>query len=292
MTTGKTDTMVLDFVNKPETIQESFQPYYQGTLLVEETDPNKLYTIEQEIKKYHLFRDESVNEFVEMFYDDRFANEELQPILDYVVEDWRKLVEDEREGFRHHVQSFIRLYGYISQIITFKDIRLEKLYIFLRYLNKKLPKRTTDNLTDVFSYVDLEYFRIEKKYSPPISLVEEDGELEPISTEVGGPLTEDPKEFLSHIIKVLNENFGSDLNEDDRVNLQKIQTRLNEDEELRKVHLGDNTESNKRFIFNKVFDKLLQGLVDDSLDFYKKLTEPKRNMYVKKRMFENYSKGL
>ncbi|MCK4641190.1 MAG: hypothetical protein KAU06_07630, partial [Candidatus Marinimicrobia bacterium] len=77
---------------------------------------------------------------------------------------------------------------------------------------------------------------------------------------------------------------------DDKVNLEKIQTQLNEDEELRKVHLGDNTESNKRFMFNKVFDKLLQGLVDDSLDFYKKLTEPKRNQYVKRVLFEDYSK--
>ena len=71
--------------------------------------------------------------------------------------------------------------------------------------------------------------------------------------------------------------------------LEKIQKQLIEDEELLKVHLGDNTESNRRFVFNKVFDNLLQGLVDDSLDFYKKLTEPKRNEYVKRVLFENYS---
>jgi len=76
------------------------------------------------------------------------------------------------------------------------------------------------------------------------------------------------------------------------VNLEKIQSQLNEDEELRKVHLGDNTESNKRFVFNKAFDKLLQGLVDDRLDFYKKLTEPKRNEYVKRVLFDNYSEGV
>ena len=290
--TGKTDTLVLDFVNKPEIIQDSFQPYYQGTLLVEETDPNKLYSIEQEIKKYNLFRDETVNELVEKFYDDRVPDEELQPILDYVVEDWKRLEEEEREDFRHQIQSFIRLYGYISQIITFKDIKLEKLYIFLRFLNRKLPRRTRDRLADVFSYVDLEYFRIEKKHSYPISLMYEDGELQPISTGVGESPPEELKDLLSHIIQVLNENFGSDLNDDDKVNLEKIQTRLNEDKELRKVHLGDNTESNKRFMFNKVFDKLLQGLVDDSLGFYKKLTEPKRNQYVKRVLFEDYSEKV
>ena len=65
-----------------------------------------------------------------------------------------------------------------------------------------------------------------------------------------------------------------------------------EDEELRKVHLGDNTESNRRSVFNEVFDKLLQGLVDDSLGFYKKLTEPKRNRYVKDRMFKHYTEKV
>jgi len=288
---GKTDTLVLDFVNQPKMIQDSFQPYYQGTLLVEETDPNKLYSIDQEIKKYNLFRDETVNELVEKFYDDRVPDEELQPILDYVVEDWKKLDEDEREDFRHQIQSFIRLYGYISQIITFKDIKLEKLFIFLRFLNKKLPKRTSDSMIDVFSYVDLEYFRIEKKHSIQISLTDEEGELQPISTEVGGELTEEPKDLLSHIIQILNKNFGADLTDDDKVNLEKIKKRLNADEELKKVYLGDNTESNKRFIFNKTFDYILQGLVDDSLGFYKKLTEPNRNRYVKERFYEGYSKS-
>jgi hypothetical protein len=88
---------------------------------------------------------------------------------------------------------------------------------------------------------------------------------------------------------MLNENFGSDLTDDDKVTLEKLQIQLKEDEELRKVHTSDNTESNRKFVFNKVFDKLLQGLVDDSLDFYKKLTEPKRNEYVKRVLFENYS---
>jgi len=122
---GKTDTFVLDFVNKPKIIQDSFQPYYQGTILVEETDPDKLYSIEQQIKEFNLFQDETVNLLVEKFYDDRIPDEELQPILDTVVNDWRELDEDEREGFRHHIQSFIRLYGYVSQIITFKILTLK-----------------------------------------------------------------------------------------------------------------------------------------------------------------------
>ena len=32
--TGKTDTLVLDFVNEPDQVQEAFQQYYQTTTLV------------------------------------------------------------------------------------------------------------------------------------------------------------------------------------------------------------------------------------------------------------------
>ena len=52
---GKTDTFVLDFVNDPDVVRESFQPYFRGSVLTEETDPNRLYQIEQEIIKFNLF---------------------------------------------------------------------------------------------------------------------------------------------------------------------------------------------------------------------------------------------
>ena len=84
------------------------------------------------IKKYNLFQDETVNLYVETFFKEEIPMEELQGILDTVVEEWWKDNEEDRENFRSHIQSFIRLYGYISQIIPFQPIDLEKLYIFLQ----------------------------------------------------------------------------------------------------------------------------------------------------------------
>jgi type I restriction enzyme R subunit len=289
---GKTDTMVLDFVNDPSTIEESFQPYYQRTILTEETDPNRLYTIEQEVKDHNLFQDETVNKFVEIFYDDRIPSEGLQGILDEVRKDWKEREEDEREEFRSQIQSFIRLYGYISQIISFKDLKLEKLYIFLRCLNKKLDKKKTETITDVLSSVDLDYFRIEKKFTTKIELEDDDGELEPMSSDGGSGVEEEPKELLSEIIHVLNDSFGSDLTEEDKIKFERIQKQINENEELKRVYFGDNTESNKKHKFKEVFESVLLGLVEDNLDFFKKVTEPKRNQYVRDKFYENYSQSV
>jgi hypothetical protein len=83
------------------------------------------------------------------------------------------------------------------------------------------------------------------------------------------------------------------LTDEDKVNLEKIQKQLQDDEELKKeVQTSDNTESNKRFVFDRKFDVILQDLVDESLDFYKKLTEPNRNKYVKERFYNDYSGSL
>lgn len=43
-TKNKIDTCIIDFANKPEHIQEAFQPYYKETKLDGEVDPNKLLT--------------------------------------------------------------------------------------------------------------------------------------------------------------------------------------------------------------------------------------------------------
>ena len=63
----KQDTMVLDFVNEQETIQASFQDYYQSTELEGETDPNKLYNLKYTLEKTGVFTPEDVAEFVELF---------------------------------------------------------------------------------------------------------------------------------------------------------------------------------------------------------------------------------
>ena len=286
---GKTDTFVLDFVNNPDDIQESFQPYYQGTVLTEETDPNHLYTVQQEIEEHHLYHDEIVENFVTTFYDETIPDEKLQGILDTVVESWRELDRDDQEDFRGNVQSFIRLYGYIVQIVDFKDLELEKLYIFLRHLVKKLPRRQLDDIRDVTSSVDLEYFRIEKKHESSIELEDEDGELKPIGGDTIGLPPEEVKELLSDIIKVINDSYGTNLTESDKVKLEEIQRRIQENEEFRKVYVGDNTDTGRRHVFSRVFENVKLGLVEEDLEFYNKINNPEINRYLKERLYQSYS---
>jgi len=280
-TSGKTDTFVMDFVNTSEDILESFQPYYQKTILSGETDPNRLYTIETDIKKYNLFIDYELKEFCEIFFDKKKEQELLQPVLNRVVQNWSRIdIEEERETFRSLIQSYIRLYGYISQIVTFEDIELEKLYIFLKYLNKKLPKREKPNIDDITSLVDLDSFRIEETFKGKITLESKDGEFDPLSSGVSKTFVEDEKDILSQIISRINEIYGDQITEEDKIDLENMKKRVSSNEELQKVMTGENSETNKRHKFDEVMTSILLGYVNNRLEFYNKMEDPKIKGFI------------
>ena len=184
-TSGKTDTFVLDFVNETDDIVESFQPYYTSTILTEETDPDKLYQMLYEIEQYNLYTQYQIDEFCKEFYSDSDSDQKLHPIIDVVVDTYNeRLNEEEQDEFKSKIQSFIRMYSYISQISSFGEVKWEKSYVFLRFLNKKLPKRETERISVVDS-VDLDSLRIQMMGETNLSLVEEQGEVYGISGESG-----------------------------------------------------------------------------------------------------------
>lgn len=293
-TSGKTDTFVLDFVNEPKEIYKSFKDYYENTMLEEETNPNRLYTIQNDIEGTHLFTKYEVDEFSNIFYNSNIPQEQLQPILNRVVDRWKEIEdEDQRELFRSNIQSYIRLYGYITQIMTFTDLELEKLFVFVKYLNLKLPKRGRPDVKDILISVDLESFRIQQTFSGKINL--EDGEKGgmlkgiDVGTSKGTEIQE--MDLLSKIIGQINDVYGSEISEQDKLDLNKVKEKVYNDEGLQKVLNGDNSETNKRQKFNDVLDKTILTLFNDRFDFFKKIDDPKIKTFIGQMMYENLKSG-
>ena len=289
--TGKTDTLVLDFVNEPEQVQEAFQGYYQTTTLPEETDPNRLYDLQSQLEGFNLYDDDTIDQFCRIFYGSNQPDEFLQTILDKVVEKWSALEMNEREDFRSILRSYIRLYGYISQLITFTDVALEKLYIFSRSLNKKLPKRDHPDLQDVLDSVDLDSFRVQRTHdSLQLSLEARDSEVEGIGSDVA-TIREPEQDFLSHIIDALNCAHQTDFTTEDKVDIATINQKVHDNEELRQVIEGDNTDTNKRYKFDQVIDEILLDFVNSKLELYTKLSKPEVNADLKRELYQAYREG-
>ena len=271
---GKTETFVLDFANDTSEVIEAFQPFYTSTELSSETDPNKLYDLETKIRGFNLFTKYMVDEFCRMFYSERHSDEMLQPPLNQVVAKWNEISDPEQKNeFKSLIQSYGRLYGYISQIITFEDIELEKLFIFLKYVNKKLPKGDP-GFVDISGSVELSSLRIQKIGEYRLGLEDVSGVLSPMAAEGGGGKTEEPLDFLSEIVRKLNEIYGAELTEEHRLDLSNVRTRVQGDEALRNVMTGDNSETNKRRKFEEVIGNIFLSYVNDRVDFYQKYENP------------------
>ena len=286
---GKTGTLVLDFVNEPDQIQEAFQQYYGAAKLEEETDPNRLYDLQDRLADFDLYDEDTIDQFCLIFYDPEQPAELLQGVLDTVVEKWSDLeTNDEKEEFRSALQSYIRLYGYISQLITFTDPALEKLYVFGRNLNQKLPKREHPDLREVLESVDLDSFRVEKVHENiELPLEARDGEIIGIGSDVH--TVRDPVEdLLSQIIQTLNETFQTDFTVEDKVDIETMRQKVHEHEELRQVRTGDNTETNRRYKFDQVFDDILLEFVESKLELYNKLSRPEINDFLKRHLYQDY----
>ncbi len=293
VTRGKTDTFVLDFVNDTDEIVESFQPFFTTTVMVGETDPNKLYDVETKIKSFNLFTQYEVDDFCKLFYDDKETDEQLQPILNRVVNKWKDIDnQEQKEEFKSHIQSYVRLYGYISQIISFEDIELEKLFIFLKYVNKKLPKEESERLK-ISDSIDLDSLRIQKIGEHQLSLEDKQGEIEPFSPDGSNGTVEEPMDFLSEILKKINTVFGSDLSEEHKLNLKRVTKQVYSSDDLSKVMEGDNSEQNKRKKLEEITKQVLLGYVNDQFDFYKKMENKQLINLLTNELYKNYSnKGL
>jgi type I restriction enzyme R subunit len=212
--------------------------------------------------------------------------------LGRVVNKWLDIEEEsDREDFRSKIQSYVRLYGYISQIISFEDVDLEKLYVFLKYLNKKLPRREQDNFEDITSQVDLDSFRIQETFSGSIKLQNVDGEFEPLGMGESKTPGEDEMDILSKIITRINELHGEKITEEDKIDLENMRKRIVTNEELQKVMTGDNSETNKKHKFDEVMKSILLSYVNNRLDFYNKMEDPKIKNFIGDILYEDLKRN-
>jgi type I restriction enzyme R subunit len=266
---NKSDTLILDFANDTETILKSFEPYYEITYLEEATDPHKLYELQDKLLDYQIFDESDVNKFYEA-YKKGYNQPELHSILNQVKDEFIKLEKEDQVGFKKALRRYQNIYSFLSQLMPFSDVNLEKLFIFNKYLIKKLPTINKPLPFNMLEDVDMDSYKVVDKGETSIDLLG-DGKLFPPSNGATG-FREEEKAKLSQIIKDLNDAFGTDFTEDDRVFLERVKANLLENEDLVKK-MERNSPENVRAVFDKYFDQEMTGLLNSNLDFYKRVVD-------------------
>lgn len=265
MIPGKDEPFVLDFVNKTEDIFRAFKPFYDRTELAEVSDPSKLNALKHELDQEQVYHWSEVEAFAQVFYrpseqqrpsDHAEMRRHLQPAVDR----YRHLADDEkRAAFRERLSAFVNLYSFMSQIMPYADRDLELLYSYGRLLLRDLPS-TRGGPVQVDDEVELQYYRMQRIYSGAIDL--RAGEAQPVKspTDVGTSRAKEDKAPLSEIVEALNERFGTDFKEEDRLFFQQIKERACSNEQVIKTARANSLDK-----FELGIRKLIEDIMIDRM---------------------------
>lgn len=269
---GKEDTAVIDFANQACEIKKAFEPYYDRTILSEGTDPNLLYDLQTRLEGFHFYTTDDLNLFAKVYFDPRGSQDKLHAALVPVVDRYKEAEDAEKVEFRSLLNDYVRLYAFLSQILTFTDADLEKLYVFGRLLLRKLPVHRDQLPVEIQQNIDMESYRLQQTHGGKIKLERGAQPLQPIS---GGVIFDPPPaevEPLSAILKELNERFGTDFGDEDRVFIRALEEKLAGDAAL-DASVKVNTPENARLTFDHVATDKIQELIDTDFKFYKQIND-------------------
>jgi type I restriction enzyme R subunit len=270
----KEDTFVLDFVNDPAEIQESFRQYYEGSVMGEQVDPDRLYEVKAELDDSGIYLQSEVAEFARVFFAPKRRqspgdHKAMNAILDQAIArfaQFQNTEEEEAELWRGKLQAFRNLYSFLSQVIPYQDSDLEKLFTYLRHLALKLPKRKSGPGYQFDEDVELDYYRLQKISEGSISLNQ--GYAKPLdgAREVGSGMVREEHVPLSRLIDIINERFGGELNEADQLFFDQIAEAAIQNESLQKA-----AEVNPLDKFQLVFRQVLESLFIERMEMNEEL---------------------
>ena len=273
----KHDVFVLDFLNESDTIRDAFADYYRGTILSEETDPNKLHDLQTDLDGTQVYSSEQVKDFVSRYLADE-DREELDPILEACVEVYlQDLDEDGQVQFKRQAKGFVRTYAFLSSILPYNNARWEERSIFLNFLVSKLPSpREEDMSKGILDAIDMDSYRVEKKAMQKILLPDDDAEIDPSSDSGSGGRAEPELDLLSNIIKAFNDLFGNIPWEDgDRVLqliTETIPSRVAQDTAFRNAQKNSDRE-NARIEHDKALLRVMMAVMRDDTQLFKKFMD-------------------
>lgn len=270
----KEDTFVLDFVNDPAEIQQAFRQYYEGAVMGEEVDPDKLYEVKAELDASAIYLQNEVSEFSEVFFAPKRRqspsdHKTMNAILDKAVArfcDLQTNNEEEAELWRGNAQAFRNLYSFLAQVIPYQDSDLEKLFTYLRHLTLKLPKRKSGPGYQFDEEVELDYYRLQKISEGSISLNE--GYAKPLDgpRDVATGMVREEPVPLSRLIDIINDRFGDELTDADQLFFDQIAEAASRNESLQKA-----AEVNSLDKFQLVFKQVLESLFIERMELNEEL---------------------
>ncbi|HEY9816105.1 MAG TPA: hypothetical protein V6D20_09965, partial [Candidatus Obscuribacterales bacterium] len=298
-------TFILDFFNEPQDILDAFLPYYTKAKLADISDPQIIYDLQGKLDEEGIYHWHEVEAFALAFFNPKAAHAKLtyhcQPAVERFKHRYhqaeaaqrqaleqkraatlhnndaaRKQAEhelkatgeqiDQLDLFKKNLQSFVRLYEFLSQIVDYEDPELEQLCVYAKHLYPLLRRDRLDQEDIDISELALTHYRLTKRKEQQLRLSENPGEysLTPGSAIGTGKAHDPDKQSLSEIIQALNDLFGAEVSDDDQVQfLNTIAQRISRQDDVMAQVNNHTPDQVMHGLFPKrVVDTVLDTMID------------------------------
>ncbi len=282
---GKSDTFVLDFVNKPEEIYKAFKPFYEVTELGDIPSSEKLDELAGTLDQWKIYFQNELQQFAEIWFNAKqqptgAEHKQLNSILDKAVarflaiggdiqqgfEDLSELKTEQQNLFKSQLKSYLSLYQFVSQIMDYSDDLHEQRYIYLQALQSKLPYDADRNKVDLSKDVVLHYYKLQKRSEGKILLGEGDADPLKGATDVGTGRA-DATDELSNMVQEINGVYGTQFTIADQLFFEQIIEDALANDEIIGAAQNNTLESFTAYFADKLLDllfKRMQGNEDIS----------------------------
>ncbi len=253
---GKDDTMVIDFRNDPQQVQEAFQRYYTETALDGEVDTQRVYTLKSDIEDFMIFNDTEVKMVTDALLTQK-GTAGVPSILKRIVDDRVvNLTDEEQYRYRQLVGRYVRQYGFIAQFMNFTDPDLERFYVFCKIFYKFLPYTKETLPMEIMELIDLDKLRIQMAFEGQLDLEDESQVID--SPRIGDPgqKKEDEEKTVAEILNLANSQFEGLLNENDKILRQIWDAILSDPQVIDAFHAGNNYDILIQIVREKFDEKV------------------------------------
>lgn len=252
---GKDRTYIIDFVNDADEIVAAFRLFYKDARISDVQDPNVVYDMKKRLDAALIYETEEVRRFGGALIDPKTTHQKLFSLMEAPTDRFNgklKLLNEatdraetafrqaeavggkqgaeradkqraeyakERDGlmiFKEGLGKFVRTYEYVAQLIDFGDADLEAFAGFARLLRKRLEGITIEQVDT--SGLRLTHFALRMgKGATPLNGDGAAPELVPITESGSRDPRDREREYLSALIEKLNNAFGKDITDQDKV---------------------------------------------------------------------------
>jgi type I restriction enzyme R subunit len=301
---GKDTTFVVDFINEPDDILAAFKTYYATAELAEATDPNLILDLKTKLDAQGHYDEFEIDRVVKALLDgsrsDKARQSQLMAAIEPVAQRLMTLYKEARLAYRHAEEindgearqrakeeldalslfrsdmgAYGRFYTFLSQIFDYANTGLEKRALFYKALLPLLEFEREINTVDL-SKVVLTHHHLRDLGTRKLDL--QQGETIPIAGMApgGGSVQDKDKVELAEIIAKLNDLFGGELSDGDKVTYVRsvIRGRLMESPTLRQQAAANSKE---QFANSPDFGTELMDAIIGALDAHQAMSSQALN---------------